>query len=163
MNYHKISKFDTANGTGIGVVLWVSGCNHRCPECHNPQTWSETSGIEFTPETLQELVQSLDNPHVKRLTFSGGDPLFPSNRDTCTQIAKHIRTVYPTKKLWLYTGYDWEDICGLEICKYLDVLVDGEFKVELKDISLSFCGSKNQRLIDVPKTLQSGNIVLWNP
>lgn len=162
MNYHKLSKFDTANGNGIGVVLWVSGCNHHCPECHNPQTWDKNSGKEFTPETMAELVKSLDNPHVKRLTFSGGDPLFPDNRETCTQIARQIRSLFPEKKLWLYTGYNWDEIKDLEICKYLDVLVDGEFKIDLKDISLYFCGSSNQRVIDVPKTLKSGTVELWN-
>ena len=161
MNYHKISKFDTANGSGIGSVLWVSGCNHQCKECHNPQTWDENSGQPFTGETLRELLESLSNPHVKRFTLSGGDPLFPSNRLDCQRIAQQVKLRYPDKKIWLYTGYSWDDVKDLRIMEYIDVLVDGEFKIELKDISLPFCGSQNQRIIDVPQTLESGKIVLW--
>ena len=162
MKYQKISKFDTANGIGIGSVLWVSGCNHHCKECQNPQTWDENSGKEFTNETMKELLESLSNPHVKRLTFSGGDPLFPSNRLSCMEIAQQVKQQYPEKKIWLYTGYSWDEIKDLKILNYVDVLVDGEFKIDLKDISLPFCGSTNQRLINVPQSLETSQVVLWH-
>lgn len=162
MNYQKISKFDTANGNGIGTVLWVSGCNHQCKECQNPQTWDENSGQEFTGKTLKEILESLSNPHVKRFTFSGGDPLFPANRLTCQRIAQQIKLRYPEKKIWLYTGYSWDEVKDLRIMEYVDVLVDGEFKIDLKDITLPFCGSSNQRLINVPQSIDSAQVVLWH-
>lgn len=161
MRYQKITHYDIANGIGIRVVLWVSGCNHHCPECHNPETWDANKGELFTDTTLNQLKEFLAKPWINGITFSGGDPLFPSNRSTILKIAQEIKDTLPTKTIWLYTGYRWEDICDLELMRYVDVLVDGEFKIELKDISLPFCGSQNQRIIDVPQTLESGKIVLW--
>lgn len=161
MNYIKISKFDTANGNGIGCVLWVSGCEHCCPQCHNPHTWDFSCGKVFDDDAMQELLQSLDRPYISRLTFSGGDPLNPQNRDFIYEIAKNIKAVFPKISLWCYTGYDFEDVKSCEVIPYLDVLVDGKFDYTLKDVSLPFCGSRNQRVLDVQKTLKEGKVVLW--
>ena len=162
MNYHKISKFDTANGVGIGSVLWVSGCNHHCKGCHNPETWDENSGRVFTKNTLDELLESISEPYITRVTFSGGDPLYPSNRSVVLKCVEKIKGIYPNKKIWIYTGYTFETIHDLEILHYTDVLVDGPFVNDLKYISLPFCGSTNQRVIDVVQTLKAHSIVLWH-
>lgn len=161
MNYLKLSKFDTANGSGIGTVIWLSGCSHHCPGCHNPQTWDDTCGKPFTQEVMQEVLNSISNPHVKRVTFSGGDPLYYKNRDSVYDIAVNIKHKYPDKKIWLYTGYLYEDVKNLPIMNYIDVLVDGKYEEDRRDISLPFCGSTNQRLIDIPQTNKLGKIVLW--
>lgn len=153
MNYIQITEYDTANGSGIGTVLWVSGCNHNCEGCHNPQTHNPNAGVPFTQHTLTKLVESLNHPFISRLTLSGGDPLFPANRTPITEICKQIKSVHPTKKIWLYTGYVWEQINSLEIMNYIDVLVDGEFILSMKNLNLLYRGSSNQRLIDVPKSL----------
>ena len=107
MNYISIDKCDTANGTGIGVVLWVSGCNCHCHGCHNPQTWNFNAGQPFTENTMQKLLVALDKPYISRLTLSGGHPLDPKNIDTISKITSYIRTEYPNKMQWLYTGYTW--------------------------------------------------------
>lgn len=161
VNYLKLSKFDTANGIGIGTVVWVSGCSHRCKGCHNPETWNELAGEPFTSQTLEELLGSISNPHIKRVTLSGGDPLYPANHDSVLNIAKAVKDRYPQKRIWLYTGYLYEEIKELPVMAYVDVLVDGKFELELKDVSLPFSGSSNQRLIDVPKTRERGEIVIF--
>ena len=105
MNYIKITQFDTANGIGIGTVLWVAGCEHHCPQCHNPQTHNPNAGREFTTSTLEFLLKTLEPPYIKRLTFSGGDPLHPDNRTRVTGIAMDVKANFPEKEIWLYTGY----------------------------------------------------------
>lgn len=160
MRYLKISNFDTANGLGIGNVLWVSGCSHHCPQCHNPQTWDKNFGEEFTDEVLENLIEKLKRPYIKRLTLSGGDPLFLGNRDEITNIVRKVKKELPKTKIWCYTGYLWEDVKDLPCMEYIDVLVDGEFKIDLKDISLPFCGSSNQRIINVQESLKKGSVVL---
>lgn len=160
MKYLKISNFDTANGLGIGNVLWVSGCSHHCPQCHNPQTWDKNAGEEFTEEVLDNLLDKLKRPFIKRLTLSGGDPLFLGNRDEITNVVRKVKKNFPNIKIWCYTGYLWEDVKDLPCMEYIDVLVDGEFKIDLKDISLPFCGSSNQRIINVQESLKKGNVVL---
>lgn len=164
MNYHNITKDDMLNGDGLRVVLWVSGCTHRCIDCQNSQTWDVASGIEFDETAQKELFEALDKPHVAGITFSGGDPLHPFNRECIFKLAKKIKTEYPTKTVWLYTGYVWEDIeqaISKEDLKTIDVLVDGEFKKELNDNNLKWVGSSNQRIIDVSKTLAEGKVVLF--
>ena len=152
---------DTANGKAIGTVLWVSGCSHHCKGCHNPETWNACHGQPFTETTLKTLIDSLNYPYVQRLTLSGGDPLYEQNRVTIEAIVKRIKQALPEKKIWLYTGYLWEDITDLELLDYIDVLVDGKFIQELKDISLPFCGSTNQRIIDVQETLKQVQVILY--
>lgn len=149
MNYIQITEYDTANGTGIGTVLWLAGCNHNCVKCHNPQTHNPLAGQKFTQQTLDKLIASLNHPYISRLTLSGGDPLFPANRTEVTELCKQIRQRLPDKAIWLYTGYVWEDVADLEVMKYIDILVDGEFVVSQKNLNLKYRGSSNQRLINV--------------
>lgn len=160
MNYLKISNFDTANGLGIGVVLWVSGCSHHCPQCHNPQTWDYNVGKEFTEETFSYLLESLDRPYINRLTFSGGDPLSLKNRKIVKCIAKRVKEKFPNLKVWCYTGYTFEEL-PKDLLEYFDILVDGKFEINKKDVTLNFRGSSNQRLIDLTKTLKVGKVVEW--
>ncbi len=160
MRYHNITKDDMLNGDGLRVVLWVAGCSHCCRECQNPQTWDPNGGILFDESAKQELFQQLEKSYVSGITFSGGDPLHINNITEITDLAKEIRRKYPDKTIWLYTGGLWEFVKHEEIVKYLDVLVDGEFETELKNTSLKWKGSSNQRVIDVKKSLDAGNVVL---
>ncbi len=160
MNYIKISKNDVANGEGVGCVLWVSGCEHKCPYCHNAETWDFNCGKTFTESSLLELKNALDKPYISRLTFSGGDPLNPKNKEMVIQIAQLVKQWFPNLSLWCYTGYLYSEV--IESLKYIDVLVDGEFKNELKNLSLKFRGSSNQRIIDVKKSLKAGEVVLYD-
>ena len=160
MNYHNITKDDMLNGDGLRVVLWVAGCNHCCRECQNPVTWDPNGGLPFTEKEENEIFTELEKDYISGITFSGGDPLHPSNISAVTRLAKKIREKYPDKTIWLYTGSVWEEISHEEIIRYLDVCVDGEFVVEQKDISLKWKGSSNQRVIDVPATLREGRIIL---
>lgn len=160
MRYLKIENVDIGNGLDVGSVLWVSGCSHHCPHCHNPQTWDKNAGEEFTGEVLDNLLEKLKRPYIKRLTLSGGDPLFLGNRDEITNIVRKVKKNFPNIKIWCYTGYLWEEVKDLPCMDFIDVLVDGEFKVELRDITLPFCGSSNQRIINVKESLKKGYVVL---
>ena len=165
MNYEKIDKCSVSNGTGIRTVLWVSGCDIHCRNCHNQQTWDFNSGIPFTENTMQELLYDLSKPYIKGLTLSGGHPLDPHNAPKVLEIVKRVKMVFPNKDIWIYSGYVWEDIIKnetlREILKYTDVLVDGAYIDELRDISLPFRGSSNQRIIDVEKSLAENKVILW--
>lgn len=160
MNYHNITKDDMLNGDGLRVVLWVAGCDHHCKGCQNPITWDPQGGIPFGEKEKEEIYEALSPSYIEGITFSGGDPLHENNRDTVTAFAKEIREKFPEKNIWLYTGYTWEQISHLEIIRYLDVLVDGRFDLETRDATLRWKGSPNQRVINVPKTLELGLIVL---
>lgn len=161
MNYHKIEKFSVENGTGIRVVLWCSGCGVHCKNCHNPETWDRYSGKPWTEESEQELFEALDKNYISGITFSGGNPLEEYNTEVVTDIAKKIKEKFPNKTQWLYTGFIWEEVKDLEIMKYIDVLVDGPYIEEQRDISLKWRGSSNQRVIDVQKSLELNQIVLY--
>ena len=165
MNYEKIDKCSVSNGTGIRTVLWVSGCDIHCRNCHNQQTWDFNSGIPFTENTMQELLYDLSKPYIKGCTLSGGHPFDPRNAPKVLEIVKRVKMVFPNKDIWIYSGYVWEDIIKdntlKEILKCTDVLVDGAYVDELRDISLAFRGSSNQRIIDVKKTLNSNEVILW--
>lgn len=161
MNYQKISRNDVSNGSGVGMVLWVSGCTQHCFGCHNPETWDFNSGIPYTPEIETEIINSLKPDYISRLTLSGGHPLEAENIKTVFDLCKKVKSIYPNKKIWLYTGYTWENINGLPILKYVDVLVDGKFVQDLRDITLKWKGSSNQRVIDIQKSLEKGKIILW--
>ena len=160
MEYFKVSDLDTASELSSENVLWVSGCSHHCPQCHNPQTWDKNAGEEFTGEVLDNLLDKLKRPYIKRLTLSGGDPLFLGNRDEITNIVRKVKKNFPNIKIWCYTGYLWEEVKDLPCMDFIDVLVDGEFKVELRDITLPLCGSSNQRIINVKESLKKGCVVL---
>ena len=165
MNYEKIDKCSVSNGSGVRAVLWISGCGIHCRNCHNQQTWDFDSGIPFTEETMQELLYDLSKPYIKGCTLSGGHPLDPLNAPEVLKIVKRVKMVFPNKDIWIYSGYEWENIIKdetlREIMKYTDILVDGPYIDELRDVSLAFRGSSNQRIIDVQKSLSSNKIVLW--
>lgn len=160
MNYHNITKDDMLNGDGLRVVLWVSGCTHQCPECQNPITWDLAGGLPFDEEAENELFDALKPAYVSGITFSGGDPLHQFNQGEITRLAKKFKELEPEKTAWLYTGFSWENIKDLDVMKYIDVLVDGEFMADLKDNNLHWIGSANQRVIDVQKSLERDEIVL---
>ena len=165
MNYHNIKTDDMLNGDGLRVTCWVSGFSIGCFNCYNPQTWDFNSGIPFTDDTMQEILYDLSKPYIKGLTLSGGHPLDPHNALKVLEIVKRVKMVFPNKDIWIYSGYVWEDIIKdetlREILKYTDVLVDGAYVDELRDISLAFRGSSNQRIIDVQKSLAESKIILW--
>lgn len=161
MNYLKIDKCSTSNGIGCRVVIWVSGCNHHCKNCQNPQTWNKDSGIPFDLDTIFEICNQLDKSYISGITFSGGDPLFPDNREIVWAISAVIKEYYPTKTQWLYTGYKWEEIKDLPIMDYLDVVIDGQYEDDKRDITLKWRGSSNQRVIDVQESLKQKKVVLW--
>ena len=160
MNYHNITKDDMLNGDGLRVVLWVAGCEHHCPNCQNPITWNPKDGLKFSRAEEIEIFNELEKNHVAGITFSGGDPLHPKNRHTVRKLAAKIKKAFPNKTIWLYTGYRYEQISWMSVMKYVDVLVDGRFVEALKDTTLHWKGSSNQRVIDVQATRKSGKIVL---
>ena len=160
MRYHNITKDDMLNGDGLRVVLWLAGCNHCCKNCHNPITWDPDGGLPFDEAAKQEIFTELARDYISGITFSGGDPLYYSNRLDVSKLIREIREKFPEKTIWLYTGFLWETIDSLEVMKDIDVLVDGEFEVEKKDTKLHWRGSSNQRVIDVPASRAAGKIIL---
>ena len=167
MNYAKITKYDIANGQGVRVVLWVSGCDHHCKNCHNQETWNPNYGEEFTIETYKELIDALAPDYISGITFSGGDPMKPENVTTCMEIANLVKQKYPNKDIWCWTGYTLDELTNRNdsntnyFLGFIDYLIDGEFVEELKDITLKWRGSSNQRIykkvnysfVDVTKEL----------
>lgn len=172
MNYADIKQYDVANGPGVRVSLFVSGCTHHCKECFNPETWDFQYGKLFTDETINDIIRYMAPDYVKGLTLLGGDPLERVNQQGLLPLLRKVREVYPDKSVWCFTGYDFEkDIKGWmlseweeteELLSYIDVMVDGEFIIEKKDLSLAFKGSSNQRTILVPESMETGKIVLWD-
>lgn len=154
MRYHNITKDDMLNGDGLRVVLWVAGCSHCCKECHNPITWDPDGGLLFDDVAKQEIFEQLEQDYISGITFSGGDPLHSANRLDVRNFMAEIREKYPNKSIWLYTGYEWKDIWHYPMMRYVDVVVDGEFKVDLKDANLLWKGSSNQKVINVQETLK---------
>lgn len=151
MNYEQILDCSIADGEGIRVVLFVTGCSHKCKGCHNPQCWDPNNGKLFTAKTFNLLLNLLNRNYINGLTLSGGDPLFAGNRDEITRIVKQIKNKLPNKTIWCYTGYKYEEIKDLELLNYIDVLVDGKFEIEKRDITLPFRGSSNQRILKLDK------------
>lgn len=160
MRYTNITTCDIANGKGVGVVLWCQGCSLACPGCHNFCTHSPLGGEEYTDSEEALIMKELARPQISRLTLSGGHPLEPYNLPTCTELCKRVKKEFPNTKIWVYTGFLWEDVKDYEIMQYIDVLVDGPFIEEFRDISLPYCGSLNQRIIDVPASLKSTTVKL---
>lgn len=191
MNYHNITYPDMNNGGGLRVVLWLSGCSHRCKGCQNPQTWDADSGIPFNKLAKEELFRELDKDYISGLTLTGGDPLFESNLDgvldlvtevneryNTPQDTNEIRLSKPQKSIWIYTGYEFNEIFGENQFEDLDngyykwtkranivsrcnVLVDGKYIDSKRDLTIPYRGSKNQRLIDIQQSLQKDETVLW--
>ena len=153
MRYHNITRDDMLNGDGLRVVLWVAGCSHYCKGCQNPVTWNPDGGLLFDETAKRELYEQLAKPYISGITFSGGDPLHAANRVYVRNLIEEIKEKFPDKTIWLYTGDVWENILHYPMIKNIDVLVDGEFVAEQKDVKLLWKGSKNQRVIDVQKTL----------
>jgi anaerobic ribonucleoside-triphosphate reductase activating protein len=169
LNYFKIDKCSISNGDGIRTVLWLSGCSHDCEGCHNPETHDVSNGKFFDDNAKEELFNILSKPYVDGITFSGGDPLYFLNIREVFKLSSEIREKFPNKTQWLYTGYTWEQIIEMsyenslieELINSLDVIVDGRFVKKLRDVSLQFRGSSNQRIIDVRKSLNMNKVVLW--
>ncbi|NLW76802.1 MAG: anaerobic ribonucleoside-triphosphate reductase activating protein [Methanomicrobiales archaeon] len=155
MRYHNITKDDMLNGDGLRVVLWVAGCSHCCKECQNPSTWDPAGGLAFDEQAKEELFEELDKDYISGITISGGDPLHAANRLGVIDLINEIKEAYPNKTIWLYTGDVWENICHYPMLSKIDVLVDGEFEVDKRDVNLLWKGSSNQRVIDVQATLNS--------
>ena len=160
MHYANIKNLDISNGPGIRVSLFVSGCRRHCKGCFNEVAQSFEYGTRFGSETLVELLRLLSNPHIKGLSVLGGEPLEPENRDTVLDICKAVRVAFGAKKtIWMWTGYSWEDVKDLPVMEYLDVLVDGPFVEEQKNLCLPYCGSEDQRVIDVKMSLLGAELV----
>lgn len=163
MNYHNITKDDMKNGDGLRVVLWVAGCSHHCLNCQNPVTWDPDDGILFDENARKELLDIVSQDYISGITFSGGDPLFESNREEVYELIEYIKSVYPNKTVWLYTGYTFNDLkkfVPIGILNKIDVIIDGPYIEKFRDTSLKWRGSSNQRVINVRKTIDTGNIVL---
>ncbi len=164
MNYHNITHDDMNNGDGLRVVLWVAGCNHHCKNCQNPITWDPDGGIPFTAKEVQEIYKELNKDYISGITFSGGDPFHHKNREEIRKLIQEIKHDFPTKTIWLYTGYTWEEVLDtpglIEIALLVDVLVDGIYDEALRKNTYPWAGSTNQRVIDVQKTILEGRITL---
>ncbi|MGN0442541.1 MAG: anaerobic ribonucleoside-triphosphate reductase activating protein [Acutalibacteraceae bacterium] len=170
MNYASIKPVDVANGTGVRVSLFVSGCTHRCKGCFNSEAWDFDYGNLYTEETQKYILSCLDKTYIRGLSLLGGEPFDPHNQDTLIKLLKEVKEKFPQKDIWCYTGYDFDkDLKGefaeqnkstSELLSMIDILVDGEFVLALKNPSLKFRGSSNQRIIDVQASLKSGETVL---
>lgn len=160
MRYGKINKTDIANGPGVRVSLFVSGCRNRCKGCFNPETWSFDYGEKFTAEVLNEILVALNREYISGLSILGGDPFEPENLEWVEAICFFVKARYPDKTIWVYTGYLYEDLKDLDIMTLIDVLVDGPFIEAEKDLRLKFRGSQNQRIIDVKASRSSDTIKL---
>lgn len=162
MRYHNVTTDDMMNGDGLRVVLWLAGCEHHCKGCQNPITWDRHGGLKVDESVENEIFTELDKDYITGITFSGGDPLATYNRKGVTKLIKKIREKYgDTKTIWVYTGYKFEDVKDESLIDYIDVLVDGKFEIENKNTELEWVGSSNQRVIDMKKTIESGEIVIY--
>lgn len=170
MYYSVIKNCDIANGPGVRVVLFVSGCRHHCPGCFQPQTWDFSYGQPFTQDTVDELLRLLQPDYIAGLTLLGGEPMEPENQPALLDLIRQVKQAYPEKNIWCFSGYLYDDLAAGKIgdgavtralLGLVDVLVDGEFILAKKKLQLRFRGSENQRLIDLRKTEQAGQVVLW--
>lgn len=182
MNYHNISYPDMNNGDGLRVCLWLSSCSHHCPQCQNPQTWDCNSGIPFDQAAHDELFEQLSKDYISGITFTGGDPLHENNLSGVLDLVNEIKLSYPEKNIWLYSGYYWEEIfepsfteqseewikqylkdCEIRkrIISVCDVMVDGRYVDELRDVSLKWRGSSNQNVIDIQESIKQERLILY--
>ena len=171
MNYSEIKYFDIANGPGVRTSLFVSGCTHHCKGCFNEMAWDFNAGLEYTTEVEGEIISSLSPSFITGLTLLGGEPMEVRNQEGIVGLVKKIKKEMPDKTIWLFSGYTFEELldsansrcyceCTMEILENIDVLVDGKFVLELKDLSLKFRGSSNQRIIDMKRSLAKERVVL---
>lgn len=171
MNYATIKNCDIANGPGVRVSLFVSGCTHHCKGCFNQVAWDFDYGQPFTQQTIDEILQMLKPAYIKGITLLGGEPFEPQNQPAVLDLLQQIKAAYPEKTIWAYSGYLFdrdilpghlgEPAITRELLSYLEVLVDGPFILEKKNLSLRFRGSSNQRIIHIPQSLERGTVVLW--
>lgn len=168
MNYATIKDYDIANGPGVRVSLFVSGCVHHCKDCFNPEAWDFDYGEPFTETVMERILTMMRPEYIRGITYLGGEPFDPHNQPGLLELTRKIRAAYPNKSIWSFTGYVYgqnlPQLPGVteELLAELDVLVDGPFIASLKNLGLRFRGSENQRLIDMPKTLRTGAVVLWD-
>jgi len=169
MNYADIRPIDTANGIGIRVSVFVSGCTHHCKECFNPETWDFDYGNPFGAEQIGTILEHMGKSYIRGLSLLGGEPFDPRNQASVLELAKAARAKYPEKDIWCYSGYLFENLAAGKVGEHsralleqLDVLVDGPFVLEKKDLSLRFRGSSNQRILNVPASLKQGEAVEWD-
>lgn len=159
--YNKIRKMDISNGPGVRVSVFFQGCDFHCNNCFNPETWDFSLGKEITDEVIDHILDLCSPSHIVGLSLLGGEPMHPKNIDTSTKLAKRFKEKYPEKSLWSWSGFLYDYLKDKEIINYLDVLVDGTYVDELHDPTLKWCGSSNQRVIDIKKTLDKKSIVLY--
>ena len=163
MKYNKIRKMDISNGPGVRVSIFFQGCAFHCKNCFNPETWDFDGGKEFTDETIEHILELCENEYIVGLSMLGGEPMHPTNLPGTTKLAKAFKERFPNKSLWSWSGFTYEDyVSKQEVINYLDVLVDGQYKDELRDPRLKYAGSTNQRAIDVKKSLKKGKVVLFD-
>ena len=162
MRYNKIRKMDISNGPGVRVSIFFQGCAFHCTGCFNPETWDFDGGKEFNDEVINHILDLCNNDVISGISILGGEPLNPKNIEGSTKLARAFREKYPNKTIWLWSGYLFDEyICDKEIVNYLDVVVDGQFKIELSNPILHYKGSSNQRVIDVQKSIKKGTIILY--
>ena len=163
MRYNIIRKMDISNGPGVRVSVFTQGCSFHCKNCFNPETWNFEGGKEFTDDTINQVLELSDKEEIKGLSILGGEPMHPKNIEGTTKLAKAFKEKYPNKNIWVWSGFKFDqDLKDKEVLKYIDVLVDGQYKDELHDFTLKWKGSSNQRVIDVKKTIDAGRIILFN-
>ena len=168
MHFASIKNFDVANGVGVRVSLFVSGCNHHCKGCFNQEAWDFNYGKEFSEEEFSKIIEMLKPDYIKGLTLLGGEPMELVNQEGILPLVKKVKEIYPNKTVWCYSGFTFEQIMTMrekwnitrELIQYFDVLVDGKFDIEKKDLSIKFRGSRNQRIIDMQKSLKENSVVL---
>ncbi len=161
MRYNKIRKMDISNGPGVRVSIFMQGCTFHCEKCFNPETHDFNGGKEFTEDTIKRVLELCDNENIEGLSILGGEPMHPKNIEATTKLAKAFKEKFPNKTIWSWSGFLFDkDLKDKEVLKYMDVLVDGQYVDELRDPKLRYCGSSNQRVIDVQKSLQENEIVL---
>lgn len=163
MRYNKIRKMDISNGPGVRVSVFMQGCTFNCKNCFNPETHDFRGGKEFTDETINKILELCDKDYIVGLSILGGEPMHPKNIEGTTKLAKAFKERYPNKTIWSWTGFLFDrDLKDKEVMRYIDVLVDGQYKDELHDFRLRWCGSSNQRVIDVKASLKKNKVVLFD-
>ena len=162
MRYNKIRKMDISDGPGVRVSIFMQGCTFHCKNCFNPETWDFKLGKEFTDETINRILELADKEYIRGLSILGGEPMHPVNIEGTTKLAKAFKEKYPDKDIWVWSGFLFDkDLKDKEVLNYIDVLVDGQYKDELHDFRLKYCGSTNQRVIDVKKSLKNNKIIMF--